>query len=87
MDETVNFWADNNGCNPEPTRQEDDDVRHDTFTECTNGADVELYAMKLHGHRWPGWKRRTWYGRMEPIVTDVVATDVMWEFFSRHRLP
>ena len=67
VDNSVRLWSKHNGCDETPISREDDDLRHDVYTNCDAGADVELYAMKRQPHRWPGWKRKTWTGRIDPV--------------------
>ena len=78
-------WAELDGCRPvEHTDVVTSTVHLDWWDGCRSGADVELYRSSIGGHTWPG---------REPSVPGFGATDMsisanelMWEFFSRHRL-
>lgn len=69
------------------------------YEGCT--ADVEYCIVEGGGHTWPGGapaikacERRpegrlckNWQNVVGPASNDISANDVMWAFFSRHRLP
>ena len=76
--ESIAFWVERDGCDPEPTRETSDggNVVHDVYTGGADGADVELYSIENGGHFWPG-------GFGEPD-NGISATDLLWEFFSDH---
>jgi polyhydroxybutyrate depolymerase len=62
-----------NGCEPEPGSEAiGSDAERLTWT-CPPGGEVELVVITAGGHAWP--------------VTPVAATELIWEFFSRHALP
>jgi polyhydroxybutyrate depolymerase len=79
-------WAERSGCNPTPTPLPASGpvsgLRH---TGCQDGAEVVFYSIEGGGHAWPG---------STPLPRFIVghtpqepdATEVMWAFFSRHRL-
>lgn len=79
-------WAQRNGCAATPAVTfEEGVVTGQTWSDCLDRADVILYTIEGFGHRWP---------RTEPIpdlresaVTDIDATDVMWDFFAAHPMP
>lgn len=81
----MNFWAQHNRCDAAPTRDERGNIVHETYTNCTNGTAVELYAIKGEGHTWPGGQRGS--ARGDPPTQEISATKVMWEFFKRHPQP
>lgn len=73
-------WAARNGCNPTPkVTLKKGEVTGETWSGCRDGADVVLYTITGKGHSWPG-------SSMPARITtqDIVATDVMWEFFAAH---
>jgi len=59
-------------------------VRVETFSQCTNGTEVILYAIVGGGHTWPGG----WQYSSELIIgktcRDIDACEVIWDFFQRH---
>lgn len=53
--DNIAAWADNGGCDAEPTLEEiGDDVVARTYGGCDPGIDVELYTIQGGGHTWPG---------------------------------
>jgi poly(3-hydroxybutyrate) depolymerase len=46
------------------------------------GAEVHVCSMRGMGHCWPGPACSLGTANM-----DIAATDAMWEFFNRFRLP
>ncbi|MEV4411676.1 PHB depolymerase family esterase [Catellatospora sp. NPDC049609] len=43
---------------------------------CANGTEHVVYALRTMGHEWPN-----------AVEHPVAGSDLIWEFFSRHRLP
>ncbi|MBI5760667.1 MAG: hypothetical protein HZA46_19285 [Planctomycetales bacterium] len=92
-EEQARWWAKQNGCDlnakveqlPDKTDDETTVKRH-TFAAKPGGAPVVFYEVIGGGHTWPG-------GSLQPEVLlgktsrDFSASDVIWEFFSRHSLP
>jgi len=74
-------WATRNHCDPNPTAQAAiGNVMPLVWQHCS--APVELYRIGNGGHTWPG---SSWD---EPQTNrDIVATDVIWQFFSTKALP
>jgi len=59
------------------------------------GAEVLLYVIEGGGHTWPGrlffshFEAPRWMRKLSPLgrtTLDIDATDLMWDFFRRHRL-
>jgi poly(3-hydroxybutyrate) depolymerase len=46
-------------------------IQHDTYLNCLNDIQVELYKIEGMGHRWPNKQR---YG--------ISATEKIWEFIN-----
>lgn len=94
-------WAGFNGCSGqiEQTFQKGD-VTCNTYTDCRDDASVTLCAIENAGHSWPGQEgeikpcERRPEGRMctawkegrGPINTDISANEMIWTFFSKHRI-
>jgi polyhydroxybutyrate depolymerase len=76
-------WTARTGCNAksEVTFQRGE-VTGETWPNCREGVEVTLYTIEGRGHSWPG-------SDMPPEVTtqDINATDVIWEFFTKHHMP
>jgi len=77
------FWADANGCEASPTRQETKTQTHYRY-RCPKGREVELIALTDNGHAWPGGEKGTRRGDKPSESLD--ATDAIWSFFERHPL-
>jgi polyhydroxybutyrate depolymerase len=72
--EALAGWAEHNGCAPEMIFEEPEGPQSTMrYGGCESDAEVRLVRIDGLGHTWP---------RVE-----VDATAVMWEFFTRHRLP
>jgi len=90
VEDTVATWVQRNGCQDEPLVEELPDLADDgtTVTRETyrgdNGAEVVLVVVHGGGHTWPG--RQPPLGILGRSTRDIYATDLIWDFFSRHRL-
>ncbi|MCB9449929.1 MAG: prolyl oligopeptidase family serine peptidase [Anaerolineaceae bacterium] len=90
--DTINFWAIHNGCGIEGYSFEDlpqndprTAVRHHTFTDCTDGADVEVYSIAGGGHNWPGVDNDSIGPQIAGTInTDINAGEAIWAFFAAH---
>lgn len=73
-------WATRNGCDPEAIeRNLTTDVTSVEWTDCD--ADVSLLVVEGGGHGWPG---TTDQERTGASTASIDATDLIWEFFTRH---
>lgn len=57
-----------------------------TSWDCGGSSDAEFYRIDGGGHSWPG---SDFFRQVAPIVgttSSLDATDVIWDFFERHRL-
>ncbi len=92
--ETVALWARHNRCAAAPviTREPDRDpfdgvtVRREALTGCRGGSEVILYVMEGGGHVWPGGPQYL-PSRVIGRASRDIDSEVIWEFFSRHRQP
>jgi polyhydroxybutyrate depolymerase len=90
--ESVEHWAETDGCTGAPTVTMEPDrvtdgtrVRLSSWTGCREGHDVALYTIEGGGHTWPGDRAS---GRMLGRATrDLDATTTIWSFFSAHPKP
>ena len=90
--ESVMFWVKNNGCstNPVVTDLPDNDphdgtqVQKEQFMNGRNNSEVILYTIKGGGHTWPGGYQYLGKWIIGKTCRDIVATDVIWEFFEKH---
>jgi len=87
--ETMQRWAEHNGCATPPEQATIADVTATMWNNCQDRADVDFYEIANGGHTWPGSPLRLPPEYSEfGVTTDTVnATDTMWQFFSNYRLP
>lgn len=86
VNDTIQFWLDYNQCPSAPIIEEFSDIQHLAYTGCTSGSAVELYTIVGGGHAWPGSEGPAWHGGDQPTNT-IVATQIIWEFFTEHPKP
>jgi polyhydroxybutyrate depolymerase len=60
-------------------------VTRATFPAGPAGAEAILYAIRGMGHTWPG--REPMFTTLGSSTHNLVANDVLWEFFERHERP
>lgn len=78
---TVSTWTGLDGCPARPRRVLDrPDAYCERYSPCRGGSEVQLCVTATGGHSWPGGNKR----RGEPASQAISATDLMWDFFSRH---
>jgi polyhydroxybutyrate depolymerase len=90
--ESVMFWVKNNGCSSIPLVTDEPDIDPDDGTrvqkqEYINGeknSEVILYTIKGGGHTWPGGYQYLGKWIIGKTCRDIIATDVIWEFFEKH---
>jgi len=76
--DAVDFWVENNGCNPDPVTNTIGNVTIDRYSGGDAGTEVVLYTIENKGHIWfggPAW---------EDPNPEVSTTDEMWDFFEAH---
>jgi polyhydroxybutyrate depolymerase len=81
----VDVWATTAGCTGATDEQVSTSVVRQVRTGCQAGYGVELYTVDGGGHAWPGGEPG-WTGGDVP-TTEVVATDLIWDFFAAHPKP
>ncbi len=73
-------WASRNGCSATPTVTfQKGEVTGETWDSCS--AEVVLYTIEGRGHSWPG---SAMIPALDIATQDIVATEVIWEFFAAH---
>lgn len=88
IDDTNEFWVDQNNCNPVPvvtsvpnTNTADNaTAERSVYSGGTNGNTVELFKVTGGGHSWPGWPVS---GSSENTCMDFDACKEIWRFFSQ----
>ncbi|MGM0558911.1 MAG: alpha/beta hydrolase family esterase [Myxococcota bacterium] len=90
---TADFWAQKNGCDPEPNIRRlepvdpDDPTRVELweFRNCEGGAQIDYYIVEGMGHTWPPLEAR--FPRLSgPTSPNINATGVIWRFFQDKQL-
>jgi polyhydroxybutyrate depolymerase len=89
---SVELWAKLDGCKPDPVVTDLPDRSHDgttvhreVYAGGKDGAEVILYLIDGAGHTWPG--RDPGVGFLGKSTKNVVANDVIWDFFVKHPMP
>ena len=79
INDVMNYWQVFNGCNSEPLIKVEDyfvlgfAVEHQTFQNCINDVQVELYKVEGMWHTWPSEER---FG--------ISATEIIWDFINTY---
>ena len=77
INDVMDYWKLYNACDTDPTSIVTDyfdieiSIQHDTYLNCLNDIQVELYKIEGMSHRWPNKQR---YG--------ISATEKIWEFIN-----
>jgi polyhydroxybutyrate depolymerase len=93
--DTAAFWAQVDGCSPNPdvTSLPDLDpndkttVERLTYPDCSPGTDVVLVAVNGGGHTLPGGDQYAPVWLVGPVSHDLDGAQTIWDFLSAHRLP
>ncbi len=83
--DALRFWADRDGCDPQPQATQTGEVRHETHSGCLPGLSVELLAIDGGGHAWPGASKFSPRGDAPSQALD--ASQAIWDFFEAHPRP
>jgi polyhydroxybutyrate depolymerase len=91
----VSFWTQANGCSGPPatgalrdrTTADRSTVVLERYADCRDGSAVDFYAVEGAGHTWPGGRQY-----LSPLLIgttnrDVVASELIWQFFAAHPMP
>lgn len=88
--ESLAFWIRANGCQPDPVvvdRTADFQLERWEPPAGQPGAPVVLYQLLAGGHTWPGGVDVTARMGTGPLVANVSASTLMWQFFEQFALP
>lgn len=90
VDASVAFWVGLDGCPTSPTTVMEPDTASDgttvqrhTHAPCSGGSEVVLYEVAGGGHTWPS-ALQLLPSSLGAVSRDIVARDVIMEFFGRH---
>lgn len=80
VETALDRWRQANGCS---LANDDDRLSQDitlyTWSACSGGAEIHFYQRRTGGHSWPG-------AMQNGAVQSIDASELIWAFFSRHRL-
>ena len=80
----VGGWVGRDGCRARPhTRVTEPDITTTRWRGCRKGTEVVHVAVTDGGHVWPG---ADVYSGGGYVTQTIEAHEVIWDFFSRHRL-
>jgi polyhydroxybutyrate depolymerase len=85
LEQTVQFWVNENGCSPTPTVTKEGPVTRTAYSGGKNGTEVVVYVIEGYGHSWPGGVK-SWMFAAKPYK-DFSANRTMLKFFSDHARP
>jgi polyhydroxybutyrate depolymerase len=85
--ETITGWAKRDRCQLEPqVTLRQGAVTCESYPACAGDASVTLCTVQGGGHAWPGGDTTISERRVGPLNRDVSASDMIWQFFSKHAL-
>jgi polyhydroxybutyrate depolymerase len=70
VEETIAYWAEFNHCEDPPLVEVSDTITHMSYSQCRDGADIELYTIEALGHKVP--------------TKELPAAKIIWDFFESH---
>jgi polyhydroxybutyrate depolymerase len=95
-DELVRWWAEHDGCDaakdpkvekvPHNGAADGTSVQRQSFGMSKDGAQVVFYRIEGGGHCWPGGPKAQEVV-LGKVTSDVDASALIWEFFSKYSLP
>jgi len=90
--DTVKFWVGQDHCGEKPKSSQfpDNDandgtrIREDDYSGCRTNTAVTLYTVNGGGHTWPGGTQYLPEMLIGKTSKDMNATEIIWDFFSKH---
>ena len=87
VQESVDIWAQLDGCPPRPQVLSDKDgVRVLRYGPGRKDSEILFTTIEGNGHHWPGTVEPLPQMISGPGLDPFHATDLIWDFFKRHRL-
>lgn len=81
VETALDKWRQANGCSLKNTDTSlSQVVSLFSWTDCNGSAELHFYHADTGGHTWPGSSGRG-------ANQDINASELIWQFFSRHQLP
>jgi polyhydroxybutyrate depolymerase len=85
--EGIDWWVKHNGAGDKPTKTgKVGEAEFIQYGEDNAPGTVVLWKVWNGGHTWPGGTSTLPEDRVGPVSQDIKASELMWEFFSRHSL-
>lgn len=91
LDDAVYFWVDYNRATKKPDSSDlphhdsnGTSVHRDIYSGGKQGTEVVVYTIRGGGHTWPGGQQYLPALLVGKVNHDIDASEVIWEFFSRH---
>jgi polyhydroxybutyrate depolymerase len=88
---TIADWVARNKCSANPrhenlptTVSDGTAVSRDTYSSCSDGAEVMIYTIDGGGHTWPDGQPYAPEFLIGKTTHNINANQVMWEFFKNH---
>jgi polyhydroxybutyrate depolymerase len=93
--DTAKDWAKTAGCTKnaqrttlQPRASGGLQTNVDSYTDCTQGAEVLLYSIVDGGHFWPGGEQPyVPANKIGRSSDDLEANEIIWKFFAAHPMP
>jgi hypothetical protein len=89
VEDSVRMWVNLDGCPEKPettklpdTAKDGTTVTRKVYGPGKDGAEVILYVIEGGGHTWPG--QNPIVGFLGKSTGNIVANDLIWEFFEKH---
>lgn len=84
VDSVIGVWAANDSCTgPLDIVYNNGGAIGKKWTNCSSCSEVLIYTASDGGHSWPGGNKTA---NGDPVSIQLNATDLIWDFFSRHSL-
>ena len=88
---TMEFWVDQNHCDPEPERSHLPDstpsdgssIEIERYSNCQAGVQVTLFSVNGGGHTWPGGAQYLPEFLIGSTNRDAHAGELIWNFFEQ----
>lgn len=88
METALDKWRQANGCSLiHDDERLSQDVTFYRWNDCEGSAEIHFYQIARGGHTWPGGPVGSESSQAGITNQDIGASELIWAFFSRHRLP
>lgn len=95
VEETINYWIQNNNCSlqadtlllPDIDTTDNCTIEKISWTNCSNNSSIIHYKVIDGGHHWPGGNINFMNNRSGNLNNDVNSSAEMWNFFKNYTNP